>query len=142
MMNWGPTIVSLLVLTVIIQGFVFWWLQSPSARITDYALMDAQTREVASTLALVFFGLYTFCGAFFGRNNVWRFVDNLPFHPLHTFIKGILAVPAGRTDLVWLYSWIWTVLAFVVPCVVFVMINAAIGKSIWDRMRNSRFNVV
>jgi hypothetical protein len=140
MATWTSTALSLVLVSVLVQAIVAWWLLASLDSCSDYSSMPGRTRAVGSNLALVAFALYTFFTAFFGRNNPWKFVENLPFKPVHQFVQhfGFLATPAGRSDLASIYGWIHLTLAFVVPCVIFVIINAALSSMIWDGLKDRR----
>lgn len=136
---WATTVLVLVAITIVIQAITCLWLMTSVHSVSDFTRLEARTRDVATLLAFGGFSAYTFVVGFFFRYNLWRFVDALPFDPVYRFARAWLSVPAGRqADLGWIYAWIWTILAFTVPCAVFAMINAGLSGHVFEYERNRR----
>lgn len=138
MSTWTLPLVLLGIMTVAIQVFTISWVAN-LVRTDDTTLkLEGKATGMSSALSLAGFFVFALVPALFGRNNALRFIEYMPFHPVYTFVAGMLKVPSGRSDLSGIYTIIWTVLAFILPCLGYVLINSSITVALWDKVRLNR----
>lgn len=136
MSDWTRTGVTFGLMTVVMLALTYFYLdhrsKSPDA---DRSRIEREAREFSSYIALALFVLFTLVTTLVTRHSVWRFVEVLPFKPIFQFAQHWFSVPGGRSDLRGLYSTIWYVLAFMVPCLIFAVFSASLASSMWQSIR-------
>ena len=141
MTTWPTTIVVLVVLTAAIQAYVIYYMGGLLRDGGKTVKLEGKAQQITSGLALAAFFVFTFVPAVFGRHGILYFTDNLPFRPTYAFVADILKVPGDRPDLATIYVVIWKVLAFVLPCLLFILINTSVTTAVWDKIKyNSRYH--
>jgi hypothetical protein len=99
----------------------------------EYA--NKKGRDTATTIAIILFAAYAFGEPLLMEADWTAFVKHIPFKPLYLFTKGIFPVPADHPETLGIYQGIWRLITFMIPALIYVLINASISTMIWEAKR-------